>query len=472
MISSGRLDDAKAAARAMLSLNPKDAQALNALGVAALRANDPAAAFESLSAAASLAPGDPDIRTNVGQAYYQINDFERAAESFEASNTLYRQWTAAAASSQHLNPKLLAQVHRRIGSVLELASASRSKLGQWDRAVPMLREAAMLYRTDGHEKLLGVVVKTLADAEMVCAIKPALAAGVSFPNLDSGYRDTWERSAAQVIASNGAVMQSGSPAAVFYHVDSGGKHPFLNHNDTIETIDYGRTLAHAVDAARNAVPGLKVLVITDASTKLPAVKADGIARLPVERDRMMFSRMRAYRAAIMSGVLCGPTLLLDTDIFLTRDFTALFDGTFDIGWTYRTEIGKVHMPINEGVILADLRNPAPAAKVFAETLALYEWLAESAPVKRRYGFDIRHWRGGQLSLAAYADWTVPPVGADLRTIKGVRCRFLPCETYNFPVKTLEAEKLNQLSDKWALHFKGALAKETMQRLAALRTNSS
>ena len=177
--------------------------------------------------------------------------------------------------------------------------------------------------------------------------------------------------------------------------------------------------------------------------------------------------MRAYRAAVMSGIMSGPALFLDTDISLRKDFVPVFDGSFDVGLAYRAMLTQTHMPLNEGVILADLRRPSSVASGFGQWLALYDWMATLSCPLQRYGFDIRKWRGGQLSLAAFADWRVPPYAPDVRDINGVRCRFFPCDTFNFAVKSASAETLAAMSDKWAFHFKGAHAKETMRRVASM-----
>lgn len=166
----------------------------------------------------------------------------------------------------------------------------------------------------------------------------------------------------------------------------------------------------------------------------------------------MYSRMRGYRALAMSGKLAGPVLFLDTDVHLNRPFTPVFTGDFDVGLTYRNEIGQWHMPINEGVMLAS-SGAAPALRRFFDTtLGLYETLAAIEAPRARYGFDIRKWRGGQLSLAKFIDWARPPLAPELRTIAGVRIKFLPCTEYNHTVR--KGADPAKFAGKWALHYKG------------------
>jgi hypothetical protein len=108
------------------------------------------------------------------------------------------------------------------------------------------------------------------------------------------------------------------------------------------------------------------------------------------------------------------------------------------------------MPVNEGVILAAGANVA--AKFFAATSGLYEFLWKAPSVKDRYDFDIRRWRGGQLSLGALVKWHTPPHAPDHQTIGGLKYKFLPCEEYNYTVNKGDSPDI--LRSKWALHFKG------------------
>jgi hypothetical protein len=186
-----------------------------------------------------------------------------------------------------------------------------------------------------------------------------------------------------------------------------------------------------------------------------------VIRLPIRAGQMMYSRMRSYRALLVSGALKGPALFLDTDVCLNRDFRPLFDGTFDVGLTYRVDPAFLHMPLNEGVIIAAETESDAAANFFGLCLDNYGRLASEAAVTARYPFDVRMWRGGQLALGAFVDWRVPPDRPISDTIAGIRCRFLPCDEFNFAVTQATTEA--DLVGKWAIHFKGG-QKEKMTLL--------
>jgi hypothetical protein len=233
-------------------------------------------------------------------------------------------------------------------------------------------------------------------------------------------------------------------------------------------VDYRETLSISASWFRATQPGGRAILLTDETTPADDLSGiDAVVRLPVRSDQMMYARMRAYHALVASGRVPGPVLLLDTDVCLTRDFAPLFDsgfdggfdGGFDIGLTYRTPPDFAHMPINVGVILVADGAAAVSARFFEICLSWYDWLADQPAVKARYDFDIRHWRGGQLSLAAFVDWTVPPYAPRDVVIDGIRIRFFPCDQYNYAVR--KTDKFNLLDTKWALHFKSAGPKKLM-----------
>jgi hypothetical protein len=255
---------------------------------------------------------------------------------------------------------------------------------------------------------------------------------------------------------------AGAPTGVFFHVDAGVGHPFLADKETKSApdVNYRETLRVSATWFTATQPGGKPVLLTDDATPVDGLsELKAIVRLPVRSDQMMYSRMRAYHALLASGRVPGPVLLLDTDVCLTRDFAPLFDGGFDIGLTYRQPPDFAHMPVNEGVILVADGAAAVSARFFEICLSWYDWLANQPAVKARYDFDIRYWRGGQLSLAAFVDWTVPPYAPRDVVIDGIRVRFFPCDLYNYAVR--KTDKFNLLDTKWALHFKGAGPKKLM-----------
>jgi hypothetical protein len=83
-----RLDEAKTAAQRALRLAPRDAAALNILGVIALQRGELESAVRSIGQAVALKPGAPEPRHFLGLAYENMGRFEEAIASFQAALTL------------------------------------------------------------------------------------------------------------------------------------------------------------------------------------------------------------------------------------------------------------------------------------------------------------------------------------------------------------------------------------------------
>ncbi len=275
-----------------------------------------------------------------------------------------------------------------------------------------------------------------------------------------GPRDTWD---VQAIAEISRVIPQPlrEMAAVLFHVDIGDKHPFLRggDRDPAHSVDYLGSMSMACRCARLTQPGIKVILVTDMDTKIDGfTDADHVIRLPRNPLHLMYARIRACNALVLSGRLASPVIFLDTDLCLNRDFAPLFDGSFDVALTYRSSVRFPLMPINEGLMLGSQKRPHALAHFFKTCIDRYDWIAAQANVTARYGFDVRFWRGGQLALAAFAGWRVPPNVAADAEVNSLRCRFLNCESYNYSVP---AEKVPPLQHIWALHFKGLLPKALM-----------
>lgn len=228
---------------------------------------------------------------------------------------------------------------------------------------------------------------------------------------------------------------------VFFHVDFTGKHPFIGSGE----IDYHEVLKQSVFAAKRANKRASVILITDGKTEF-SLQGVQIVRIPARSDQMMYSRMLGYRA--VARKLSGSILFLDTDVRLTRDFTALFDDSFDVGLTYRRN--DTFMPFNEGMILGMAGEGLN--RFFDQVLNIYDQLPGVSEIQQFYGVDPRMWRGGQLSLATLLNWPQIPEGISRVTSRGVRYQFFPCDRYNYPVKP--TDRRQYLKDKWALHYKG------------------
>jgi pentatricopeptide repeat protein len=329
--------------------------------------------------------------------------------------------------------------------------------GRYARARELFQQCLALKGTPQEQReCLGLE----KEAVMLAHIRPALhgVTGARNVHVDTTQpRDTWEAEAIAAIQAQLQGFQPGPLAAVFFHVDAGDRHPYLTADTAV---DYKTTLMHACQAAQRARPDTTPIILTNENSALGELgDLARCIRLPIPPDQMMHSRVRANRALVMSGIITSPVLFLDTDILLNRDFTSTFDGSFDVGLTYRNKPSWAAMPINEGVILGAGGASPALARFYGDILNIYDWLAQEPLVRERYGLDIRNWRGGQLSLGALIDWAVPPNGPSEISRNGVRYKLLPSRDFNYAVKPGDHHAF--LATKWAVHFKGAAAKPLM-----------
>jgi hypothetical protein len=246
-----------------------------------------------------------------------------------------------------------------------------------------------------------------------------------------------------------------APVVVFFHVDCGDVHPMGDLVGDADQIDYHQALSLAVQSLRQTNPDAAVVVLTDTNTKID-LESVTIVREPVDLNRIMYSRMVAQRNFATKAR--SPLIFLDTDVLLMDRIGIAMDGSFDIGLTYRPDLQFTLMPVNGGVILAS--SPGAAEHFFNACLALYDRVAGMPAVRQRYDFDIGHWCGDQLSIAAFVDWDVPPEGKQLRLIDNLRVRFFPCETHNYTPTA--ADDAQTVQGKWAIHFKGPRKKYAAQ----------
>jgi hypothetical protein len=145
-----------------------------------------------------------------------------------------------------------------------------------------------------------------------------------------------------------------------------------------------------------------------------------------------------------------PIAFLDSDAFLNQSIDHIFDGDWDVGLTYRHNMGASHA-LNEGVIFANNRRPDAVRSFFRAYLDTYHAVLEDAELVAKYG-NLRRWRGGQLSLNRLACPQGLPTALDYQEIAGARVSYWPCFKWNYPVDAVD----HRLWDtKAVLHLKGA-----------------
>lgn len=130
----GRIDEALAACREAVRLEPNLASSRHELGVWLLRAGDPEAADAHLEVAARLAPDRRGVLLDLGRARERIGDAEGAAEAFSAG-------VARAPGDDTLNA--LAGPYRS-AVALDVLAAALADRGHFDEARLRAREAERL----------------------------------------------------------------------------------------------------------------------------------------------------------------------------------------------------------------------------------------------------------------------------------------------------------------------------------------
>ena len=175
-----------------------------------------------------------------------------------------------------------------------------------------------------------------------------------------------------------------------------------------------------VEHVRRVMPQHQVLHMTDSET--PAI--EGVSRrqeIPYDGSRLMTYRLQHL------AELAEPAIILDTDVIVQADLSAVFDKDFDVALTKRK--GRIlyggkdivkSMPYNTGVMFS--RSQAFWRDCYA--------LCKKAPQ------DMQRWFGDQLCVAA--------VAPKYKVLE------LPCSKFNYTPATQNED----VSAKFAVHYKG------------------
>jgi hypothetical protein len=166
-----------------------------------------------------------------------------------------------------------------------------------------------------------------------------------------------------------------------------------------------------------------------------------------DRSSPMYERVVAMRDEVAEP-MDEPIAFLDSDAFLNADIRHIFDGDWDIGVTYRHNMG---MHLNEGVIFANNKRPDAVRSFFQAYLDTYHRILETPEHVAKYG-NLKRWRGGQLSLNTLACPQGLPSSLDYIEIAGARVAYFPCFRWNFSCERIVPEELDT---KAIIHLKGA-----------------
>jgi len=463
-LALGNFEPALRAFQRATQLNPADGSLRVNHAVAARRAQKPDLALSILDDALKADPRNLAAYQALGLLRQDLRQFTEAEADYARALELWPQ--SAELLAQLVTVKLeLGKIDEAVRLGAKAAAlAPALPVAVEARASALLQAGKYAEASAGYRQFLSlpglpaasvqIAKEQLRDAELMERL-PAEVAAIPRPVVAPS------REMIQAIEGRVPVIEGRALTVVMYHVAAGDSHPYLRPTAAAEkTVDYLETARLAATSLKITNPNARLILLTDQRTELgPLQPLADIVRVPLDAGLLIYSKLRAFQAVAYSGRVRTPIAFLDTDICLNPGAIRVFDDGFDVGLTYRLGPGSMTMPINEGVILGPAGNTPPLCAFFDWYLGLSDAMSDLAAMRTRYGFDVRRWWCGQLALGALLDWKVPPVAAADRTIAGIRCRFLDCEEYNYTV--VAADSAATLEKKWALHFKGAKAKNLM-----------
>ena len=208
-------------------------------------------------------------------------------------------------------------------------------------------------------------------------------------------------------------------------------------------------------------PEIRTLLLTTKRAKLPkGLAIDRVQRLPESvrlKKGLMVDEFQGWLEFVKSDLFDRPTILVDPDLVLQRDPSAVFEEDFDVGLTWRdiSEFGKPKdfnehangQPINAGVIFLNPKRKDAVINFFEKCLAD---LMSLEP-------DFWKWYGDQESLQRVSGVAEKiEYQPEILDIDGVRIRQLLCDEYNFSAPNLANGNPNtaHFPNPYIIHFKG------------------
>lgn len=237
-----------------------------------------------------------------------------------------------------------------------------------------------------------------------------------------------------------------------------------------EPMDFGSLLSDWLAAAEAVAPAARTILLTDEHTTLhEALPFDVVVRSPIDRDRLMYERMRVQCEYLLAREPDRASVLLDSDAIVNADPCGLFAQTGDLGLTWRA--GFPTAPFNGGAIFVSSGEGGPA--LLREALDCYDELVRHPNVAAAFECDLRAWWGDQYALALLVGYrNFAERGAAQGTYVDARTvRFLPCSRYNYTVEIDGAAATpdpKRLRDKFVVHFKGNRKSLQSEYVAQLR----
>jgi predicted O-linked N-acetylglucosamine transferase (SPINDLY family) len=169
----GRPAEARELCRKVLQLQPRHHNVLNLLGLIALQQNELDLAVDLLRRATIANPQSIVARSNLGNAYYLLGDFQQAVASYDVAIALA--------------PKF-ADAHYNRGTALRGLRQNEAAIESFDRAIALNPNYVQAYNNRGNSlRDLGRPAAAIESYQQALALKPDLAEG--YNNRGSAQRD-------------------------------------------------------------------------------------------------------------------------------------------------------------------------------------------------------------------------------------------------------------------------------------------
>jgi len=207
-------------------------------------------------------------------------------------------------------------------------------------------------------------------------------------------------------------------------------------------------------SVRKVCPGAEINLLTNTLSLVPdGLNCDQVFRFKTDKsqkecfDRLMAERVECWQAYFSSSLFQGPTVLIDVDVLVQKNPFALFDGSFDLGLTYRDE-SSLHT-FNGGVILVDSTRPKVIDHYF-------ERFVETV---NSYSSEYQGWYCDQMAIGEILgdpDYSSSALAVMDEERDGVRYRLWPTQQWNYslPLDGDNQPIFKATPDPGILHFKG------------------
>lgn len=197
-------------------------------------------------------------------------------------------------------------------------------------------------------------------------------------------------------------------------------------------------------SVRNAMPQANIVQMSDRKTPI-VLFANEIWRddytyrdlCKLEMGTIIPAGLMVFRMRMLAKLDDEPTIILDTDTFVQKDLSSVFDDEFDIALTERSEVIErdsgeniaKRMPFNTGVMFS--RSGQFWKDCLAEVWAMQE--------------GEKNWTGDQLAVVAVAS--------------RYKLKRLPVDPWNYSPISRD----DDVSDKYVVHYKGPRKKWMVDR---------